>query len=197
MRLSRSPQTSSTSAPAASARSRSAAPWMSETTLMRMAAPSGGSGAGAGAGAALRDGETWCLTMLRHDLHGRPALRSDRQPGSQTGGWRAAAGRARGGDLRLRVPGVAGALPPARAGALGVARRLRAGLRGGRARRHLLPAARARGGRLLGGGAAGSGVLDAVEAVRVEQLDRKVRPAGERELRGGLADHRRELEPVP
>src|SRR6266496_6515326 len=84
MRLSRSPQTSSTSAPAASARSRSAAPWMSETTLMRMAAPSGGSGAGAGAGGR---GVAGRRDVMPHHATARPPRPAGATLGPATGEW--------------------------------------------------------------------------------------------------------------
>src|SRR6266542_750132 len=141
MRFRRSPHTSSTSAPAAATRSCSAAPWTSETTLIRMAAPSGGSDAGRPD--VLCPCYGWSGTV-------RPRT-AGIMDGSTNGGWRAVAGRAGGGDLRVRLPGVARALLPAGADGGRVARVLRAGLRGGGARRDLLPAARALGGGRVGG----------------------------------------------
>src|SRR6266545_4629757 len=111
MRFRRSPHTSSTSAPAAATRSCSAAPWTSETTLIRMAAPSGGSDAGRPD--VLCPCYGWSGTV-------RPRT-AGIMDGSTNGGWRAVAGRAGGGDLRVRLPGVARALLPA-ARALGVGR---------------------------------------------------------------------------
>src|SRR6266705_505655 len=141
MRFRRSPHTSSTSAPAAATRSCSAAPWTSETTLIRMAAPSGGSDAGRPD--VLCPCYGWSGTV-------RPRT-AGIMDGSTNGGWRAVAGSAGGGDLRVRLPGVARALLPAGADGGRVARVLRAGLRGGGARRDLLPAARTLGGGRMGG----------------------------------------------
>src|SRR5438128_8402180 len=97
MRFRRSPHTSSTSAPAAATRSCSAAPWTSETTLIRMAAPSGGSDAGRPH--VLGPCYGWSGTV-------RPRT-AGIMDGSTNGGWRAVAGRAGGGDLWVRLPGVA------------------------------------------------------------------------------------------